>query len=189
MMPKLRKVVLLLCFATPMLIACFSLSRKAYGAENLCKQHASKIEMPNLAAEIPEVKTKLARGLTVTMVHQMPFGEWKCSVLLDLWDEVYAASGGWIGKEPSRIKTKKIADALLLCSDIGVPSESRIPEKFELITIVDPVSEEQMARTRKWLAERGIGKGSSAIVGRAVGAILDLKDNRTIVRSCVRGRQ
>jgi hypothetical protein len=135
----------------------------------------------------PEINDKLAKGLTVTLLHEVTRGGqsfvFGCRVYYDLWDESYGVTtfvgNGAEAKHTERDRKKVMA----LCDEVPLDGHGT-GDEVAVTSRLDPVSDDQMEKTRQWLATRGIGNSSKAIVGRAVGAITSLKEERSVSRTC-----
>jgi hypothetical protein len=132
---------------------------------------------------------KMEKGVRLTIVHRAlmqdnVIGIFGCQVYFDLWEEEYYVqhidNNSWREESPRAkqqvIRTKHKDDAINLCFttqfNLIVPfSQVRVQ------TLVDPTNKEQMERTRRWLAQRGIG-GNSSIIGKALGSLIRL-DHQT----------
>lgn len=144
------------------------------------------IKLADVEPTFPEVTTKLAKGLSVTIVHQASLAGndrthvFGCKIYFDLWDETYGVTpfGG------SKRIEKDRARALEACNE-GSPAWAVAGgDRVTVVTVVDPVSEEQAAKTREWLAEKGIGGNSKALFGRAAAAMVSMHQTQSHERDC-----
>jgi len=154
------------------------------------------LALNDIEKSFPEIRTNLDKGLSVTLEHRVEFShdsKWSatCRIVYDLWDETWFTdlSGEGIATV-QRATSKYFGDALKRCAAITITGKiattmaGRTPA-VEIETLLNPQTDEQQNRTRAWLAERGIGANSRAMVGRAVGAMIDLKQTREVRRSCI----
>ncbi len=160
------------------------------------------LELTDLEVQFPEFKTKADKGVTVTLEHLVQvkirdgflvdyhFG---CKVTYDLWKNTYRVvpTGSSAARALELLPNIKILP--LACRTLLVPYERGILKtkskhttynEIQVLTKLDPVSEEQAEKTRKWLAERGIGAAAPALLGRAVAALIDLKEDKAVTRRC-----
>lgn len=166
------------------------------GSSCVLNQHSAEphIVMEDLTARFPEIAQKIQKGLTVNLVTQTFLatsfrGEEvsvHCRIYADLWNELVVVSRTTFKSEtfstPQKFKT--LADGIRLCQEVELPASARGLSGLDVVTILNPVSAEQVEKTRKWLAERGIGASAGPMLGRAVGALLDLNDQKMVRRFC-----
>lgn len=150
----------------------------------------------DLDTSFPEISTKLAKGLAVTILHELRreregatfvFG---CKIYFDLWAEAYKVTSLTqdqndhvvaIGTEQT-ISGKSAAFAL--CEKTVSPWTFNGLSGVSVATMVDPISPEQEAKTREWLAEKGIGGNSKALFGRAAATLTNFHQKQSKERDC-----
>jgi hypothetical protein len=154
-------------------------------------QRVLHVEAYDTGEHFPEIEAKLDKGLSVTIAHEaswrgvepVTFG---CKIFYDLWDEAYDVTllSGSLAAGGARRTWKARRDALKACFTTSVRGIAAGARDFVLTTHLDPISDETLARTRKWLAEKGISGSASGVVGRAAYAIIDLKQEEAFSRRC-----
>lgn len=150
--------------------------------------------MDDLSERFPEISQKTQKGLTVNLVTQSHLASSsannelmvRCRIYADLWNEDFIVNRTSIlssAFSPPQ-KFKSLREALRVCQQVSLPLEVKGIEGLEVVTVLNPISDEQIEKTRKWLAERGIAANAGPMLGRAVGALLDLNDQKAIRRFC-----
>ena len=154
-------------------------------------QHVLHVEAYDTGEHFPEVTAKLDKGLAVTIAHEATWAgmapvAFGCKIFYDLWDEAYDVTllHGSLTATGDRRTFKARSDALKACYTTSVRGLDPNARDFVLTTHLDPISDEVVARTRKWLAEKGISGSASGVVGRAAYAIIDLKKEEAFTRRC-----
>ncbi len=154
---------------------------------------ATQLTLTDLDEQFPEFQGKAAKGVTVTLEHvlrlspksrvgPLAFG---CKVTFDLWSNRYriVPLGASATKQPEILSSIRPFPTPCRAAWVPTVGTSGIDE-VELVSSLDPVSAEQTEKTRSWLAERGIGAASQALLGRAVAAFIDLKEEKAVRRLC-----
>jgi hypothetical protein len=133
------------------------------------------------------INSRLKKGLPVNLAHivsvsKSPRQRWEdihtfgCRFTFDPWDEVIRISAR-SGTDQSQL-TLKGSSLKLEPTSPCVRWKSREQLTFataRVTTQLDVVDADQMERTRRWLAERGIGSEGTGMFGRALSAMIDLK--------------
>jgi hypothetical protein len=137
-------------------------------------------------------RERLNKGLSITLLNQVtktaddtPF-VFGCRITYDLWDEDYVFTpivGGLLVKQQTTT-AKNLQPLPRSCSEARLPWHVPDDGRVHVTTLLDPVSDEQVQRTRKWLAERGIGAGTGTLAGRAAYAMVNLKQEQSVERVC-----
>jgi hypothetical protein len=156
----------------------------------------SQIKLDDVKILLPEVEERIKRGLTVKWAHvfvRHP-GEMthpqnqqaRCELLFDLWEEEYVVSkiDDASQKDYTRKTFPNLARAIEECMKFRLATKLDAKVPLEVISVFNPISEEQLQKTREWLAERGIGSKEGPLIGRAVGAMMDLSQQKVWTRSC-----
>lgn len=154
-----------------------------------------KFSLAYAAQTLATFLDKMQKGVRLTIVHralmqESMIGIFGCQVYFDLWEEEYYVqridNNSWREESPHAkqqvIKTKHKDEAINYCFasqfNLSVPfSQVRVQ------TLVDPTNKEQMERTRRWLAQRGIG-GNSSIIGKALGSLIRLEHQTEFETIC-----
>jgi len=149
------------------------------------------VEAYDVAQAFPQIEEKLSKGLAVTIANEaswtgLPAALFGCKIYYDLWDETYVVSTlkGSLAAIGDRQHIRDRSAALKLCYSTTFTNVRVGSQDFLLTTHLDPVGDEVLAKTRNWLAEKGISGSSTAIFGRAAYAIIDLKHQEAISRHC-----
>jgi hypothetical protein len=152
---------------------------------------AAELRADDTLEAFPEIDQKLVKGLAVTIVHEValdggvPF-VFGCKLYYDLWDESYGVTQfkGGLGASGVKQTVRDRRQAVALCQRTALPFAVAVRDQVEVTTHLDPVSDEQLAKTRRWLAEKGISSNSGAFFGRAAYAIVNLKQQKVVTRRC-----
>ena len=152
---------------------------------------AAELRADDTLDAFPEIEQKLVKGLAVTIVHEValesgvPF-VFGCKLYYDLWDESYGVTlfKGGLGASGVKQTVRDRRQAVELCQRTALPFAVTIKDQVEVTSHLDPVSDEQLAKTRRWLAEKGISSSSGAFFGRAAYAIVNLKQQKAVTRRC-----
>lgn len=138
----------------------------------------------DLDTTFPEISTKLAKGLAVTILSTARLGDetfaFGCKIYLDLWAEAYVVKDLSGGAERS-VNDKSAA--FETCRRARIPWSAAKGE-IRVSTDVDPISQEQEEKTREWLAEKGIGGNSKALFGRAAATLTNFHKTQKTNRTC-----
>ena len=138
---------------------------------------------------------KIRDGLTLTVDRRIALFSGKntpplqifgrCKLAYDLWTETFLVGDTLNQVEPSlKFANAKGVDALLKCVSIPLPNLDYAMAKVQIL--INPVDEEQEARTRNWLASKGIGGAGTGVMGRAMGAVINLKTESTVEYDCTK---
>jgi hypothetical protein len=155
------------------LLALAAIDCRAYGIECLRQTDGSLLlRLPETLVQ--KIESRIHRGLSVTIkssvearTQKTSFG---CTIKFDPWAETMTILP--FGASPLESKDRNAwIRQCFLTRGLSLPVKSRVQGIFE----IDPVSQEQIAKTRLWLAERGIGGRSDTPLGQAVGALVDLR--------------
>lgn len=175
-------------------------SSRSFAAQDRCQianhSDGSSTLHPNLPATFWQptgALRKVRDGLALTVVRKVSLfgpdgsalGEitGRCRLVYDLWAETYQVSDV-INQKPfeQKFPGAQGQQALSLCVSVPMP---RFPFSHAHVTaLVNPVDAHQEERTRTWLATKGIGGPGNGIVGRALGAVIDLKTETTVDYDC-----
>ena len=154
--------------------------------------HGTELTLRDVEAAFPEFQGKADKGVTITLEHRingknpsdhinLVFG---CRVTFDLWNKSYLveplnATAG------AKVEAASLATFPNYCRTALMPGLARaLTADLEVTSSLEPVSAEQEEKTRAWLAEHGIGSASQALLGRAVAALIDLKEDKAVKRLC-----
>lgn len=157
--------------------------------------NGTHIAIGDILAQFPEFQSKVDKGVTVTLEHLLRIDNkahaepkvfnFGCKVTFDLWDRRYTIvpTGFSLAKDTNSVSTLNALPAA--CQTAFLPVDVDVlNSEMEIFSSIDPVSAEQTEKTRTWLAARGIGTASQAILGRAVAAFIDLREEKAVRRRC-----
>lgn len=124
---------------------------------------------------------RLRKGLTIVVQNSAtkpdskdPWFSFGCQAYFDPWEETYSVkSSDNVGKTVI-VKYKSLSKLPKECLQYAFKQPDSSNKSFHITTQLDPVTDAQVKKTSEWLATRGIGP-QAGILGRAVGAVLDLK--------------
>jgi hypothetical protein len=138
-----------------------------------------------------ELTLRLKRGQTLTFIQsakidanitnsfQITQG---CRIFFDLWANHYDVErwSGLFRPPPTIAKHEKIdglSTALRECLafDIGNKKSEIGSAMVRIHTILNPVDDDQMKKTREWLSQKGFAGHGSSLLGRVLNVMLDLK--------------
>lgn len=117
----------------------------------------------------------------------------RCRINYDLWAETYFVKKQLVASDsenkPEKIEEHKFsysqgAQALKNCLTLLLPRADFVSVQGEVL--LNPVDKEQEKRTRDWLATKGIGGTGAGVVGRAMGAVMNLSTESTVAYDCKR---
>lgn len=147
-------------------------------------------ELPIMTNSNSETMRKVRDGLALTLDFSFRFlsrapkpyagVDRRCHILYDLWAEKYIVSRS--GDEAAKtFPLGREQDALKECmiADVPGPADAR---RVAVEAVLNPVDEKQQELTREWLATKGIG--GSGVVGRAIGAVMNLKAEKRWTYEC-----
>lgn len=175
-----------------LILAFTSLSRAHAAGSCVVTTHATKlsqIQLGDLDGRFSDFETHLRKGLSVTLLSDVAAGErsftFGCRIFYDLWDETYFVVPivGAVEVKDKTSNLKRMTGLPEACVKVSLPWSLRKGETVEVTTKLNPVTDEQLAKTRKWLAERGIG-ANGALAGRAAYAMVDLHQTQSFQRRC-----
>ncbi len=164
-------------------------ARAAGSCRALASPKLSELGLEDLDVRFAELETHLKKGLSVTLLSEVEAGDRRfafgCRIFYDLWDEAYMVFPivGAVEVKERTALVKKLAGLPKACTTVTLPWALKKGEPVDVTTRLNPVTEEQVAKTRKWLAERGIG-ANGAMAGRAAYAMVDLKQTQSFQRRC-----
>lgn len=109
----------------------------------------------------------------------------RCRLVYDIWGEIFTLSDS-LYSPPAEFKftNARSQEALEKCAGIQLPVSSPHYSAIHVITLVNPVDAKQEERTRNWLATKGIGGSGSGVIGRALGAVINLKTESVVDYEC-----
>lgn len=189
----------LIVFVLLLLCAPFQYGRDLFAAVrcNLKKNGTSQVLVPDLPAAFWQPSGALHKvrdGLALTLDRKIelldPSGKplveqsGRCRLVYDIWGEVFNLSDS-MSSPASELKfpNAKGAEALETCASIPLPAASKY-SSIHVVTLVNPVDAKQEERTRNWLATKGIGGSGSGVIGRALGAVINLKTESVVDYDC-----
>lgn len=149
----------------------------------------AELRVDDLEGRFPELHGHLRKGLSATLLTEVEVSDGRftfgCRIFFDLWDESYLVLPivGVVEVKERQTTVKALAGLPPACTRATLPWQLGSGKSLEVVTRLNPVTDEQVAKTRKWLAERGIGAGG-ALAGRAAYAMVDLKQTRSFKRRC-----
>ena len=109
----------------------------------------------------------------------------RCRLVYDIWAEVFTVSDSLYNPTAEfKFPNAKSHDALEKCAGIQLPVSPPRFSSIHIITLVNPVDAKQEERTRNWLATKGIGGSGSGVIGRALGAVINLKTESVVDYEC-----
>jgi hypothetical protein len=153
--------------------------------------HPVTVDLADLSGHFAELDARLARGLTVTLVHDVDAGDGRrfkfgCKAFYDLWDEAYVVTAltGDDEAEGASKRLKHFDASAAPCGEAPLPWALTAGATVDVMSALDPVSPEQAEKTRRWLAEKGIGGSAGAPFGRAALALVDLSHQDRFARQC-----
>jgi len=147
-----------------------------------------------------EMVQRLSRGLSVTIRHKLMDSPSQstgtrstrgCRITFDLWDERYTivpldAAGSAQPAEAWR-QTRELSAFPEECLTVIPTRDEEIAARsagaYVVTTQLNPVPQEQINRTRQWLAATR-ESGSGTMVGRAALAMLDLSGGESFTTRC-----
>lgn len=107
----------------------------------------------------------------------------QCRLAYDLWAELFLLSDNAYNPPRQRkIASLQAQEALLQC--VAMPLADVQGRLIKVLALVNPVDAKQEQLTREWLATKGIGGSRSGVIGRALGAVIDLKTETTVNYDC-----
>ncbi|MCX6124464.1 MAG: hypothetical protein NTV34_06900 [Proteobacteria bacterium] len=136
---------------------------------------------------------KVRDGLTLTVERRVAvFGTGhqlvaqvtgRCRLVYDLWAEKFIIKDSLYeaGQEIS-MPGSQGRNALLRCVTLPLPKINF--DSMRVQVLINPIDEQQEARTRDWLATKGIGGAGTGIMGRAMGAVINLKTESKVEYDC-----
>lgn len=153
----------------------------------------STAEMPTSYWDLSGVIRKVRDGLALTVERRMAmltserqvvdqyFG--RCRLVYDLWAETFILndfSDGGVSETRHANGDYKLA--LARCVSLHLPHDKFASLRVNVV--VNPIDEQQEERTRNWLATKGIGGAGSGVIGRALGAVINLKADSVVDYEC-----
>lgn len=162
------------------------------------KDGTQQVLVPNLPAAFWQPSGALRKvrdGLALTLDRKVefldstgkPLGEQqgRCRLVYDLWAEVFTLSDS-IYNPTGEFKFSNAhgQDALEKCASIPLLTPTQNYSMLHVVTLVNPVDAKQEERTRTWLATKGIGGSGSGVIGRALGAVINLKTESVVDYDC-----
>lgn len=109
----------------------------------------------------------------------------RCRLVYDIWGEMFTLSDSLYNPTAEfKFANARGQDALEKCAGIQLPVSPSHFSSIHVITLVNPVDAKQEERTRNWLATKGIGGSGSGVIGRALGAVINLKTESVVDYEC-----
>lgn len=106
-----------------------------------------------------------------------------CRLMYDIWEDSFLLVDL---QESTRLELKfgsaKSLEALKRCVSLSLPQTTAALAHVQVL--INPVDSRQEERTRDWLATKGIGGTGAGIMGRAMGAVINLKTESTVEHDC-----
>ncbi len=157
------------------------------------KTHSLQLWLTDLEEAFPEFQQKADKGVTVTLDHRVSIKgkspelsySFGCKVTFDLWNKRYAVVPTGLSSTSDPHLISSLGQLPEGCRGALLPGKNLLGnQELEIVSRLDPVSAELAEKTRSWLAERGVGSGSRALLGRAVASLIDLKEDKAVKRTC-----
>ena len=183
-----------IAYITALTLSCYT----TYASAGCVLHHKAKqaaINVVDPTKAFPEFLDKLKKVLNISLLYNVRWNEGEqkhnfvfgCKFSYDLWQELYSIEVTRADQTVEKIQVKDlttIPDACMTFALTGKFADS-IPKIANLSSVLNPVSEEQIDRTRNWLAEHGFAGEKSGLVTRTVGAFTRLRAEKRIEDVCV----
>ena len=150
-------------------------------------------DMPGSYFDANETIRKVKDGLALTVERRVvalnsqkqPVAQSfaRCRLIYDLWAETFILTdNAGTATTDIRYKSNQHKDALERCAQVTLTTDNFASLKVNVV--VNPIDAKTEERTRNWLAAKGLGGTGSGVVGRAIGAVLNLKADSAVDYEC-----
>ncbi len=169
-------------------LACRYLPQIAVAKCSISGQH---VKIEQLEKNFPDAIQKLEKTLSLRMRHRLEWvsdsrsleAEMGCSIARDLWTDQFFVNTYHAAGQPNRearVSLRTIPDG---CLQFRRPEILKTGTQIFVTTYLNPVSDDQMQRTKEWLAERGYSTGRlmARNVTRAIDAEKEWKQECQVV--------
>lgn len=165
---------------------------------NIKKDGTTQVLIPDLPETFWQSSGALRKvrdGLALTLDRKVEFLDanskvlsersGRCRLVYDIWAEIFTVSDSALSSIAEfKFPNAKGREALEKCAGIPLSGSPATYSLLHVVTLVNPVDAHQEERTRNWLATKGIGGSGSGVIGRALGAVINLKTESVVDYDC-----
>ncbi len=190
----------LLILASLTLALLFKVESMVYAASrcHIKKDGTNQVLIPDLPETFWQPTGSLRKvrdGLALTLDRKVEFlgadskvlseHSGRCRLVYDIWAEIFSITDSiFTPFGEFKYPNAKGREALEKCASIPLSSAPKNYVLIHVVTLVNPVDAHQEERTRNWLATKGIGGSGSGVIGRALGAVINLKTESVVDYDC-----